>query len=301
MNKIAAVVVTYNRKKLLRESLLALLNQSMANVDIILIDNCSTDGTFEYIVDLIDSQKLKYYKTKSNIGGAGGFNYGLRKAYEEGYDFYWMMDDDSIPERNALEVLWKKANDLNHEYGFLCSNVRWTDGSACLMNIPEISRDWLEDSECIKSGIVPVTKATFVGYFTRREVVEKVGLPIKEFFIWSDDTNFSMRITKFYKSYLVIDSIIVHKMLNNYSASIITDQSGRNERYFYAFRNRFFNARMNGKISKYILEIFTTTIHILVRSKFKLKKLKYMFKGFFAGIFFNPKIEKVVDIDMSNR
>ena len=49
MKKIVAVVVTYNRKKLLKENLNALLNQSYKDFDILLIDNASTDGTKEYV------------------------------------------------------------------------------------------------------------------------------------------------------------------------------------------------------------------------------------------------------------
>ena len=72
MNNVAAVVVTYNRRQLLNENLTCLLAQSRP-VDIIVIDNASTDGTFESLGELIDSGRINYYNTGSNLGGAGGF------------------------------------------------------------------------------------------------------------------------------------------------------------------------------------------------------------------------------------
>ena len=54
MKKVAAIVVTYNRKKLLLENIKALLAQTYRNLDILIIDNCSTDGTKDAIQEYID-------------------------------------------------------------------------------------------------------------------------------------------------------------------------------------------------------------------------------------------------------
>ena len=102
MNKIVAVVVTYNRKELLEENIKALLNQSYENLDILIIDNASTDGT-EKVVKKYVSDKLKYMNTGANLGGAGGFNFGIRQAIERNYDYCWVMADDTIPTPTALE------------------------------------------------------------------------------------------------------------------------------------------------------------------------------------------------------
>ena len=103
-NRIAAVVVTYNRKELLRECIEALLVQSMNQLDILLIDNASTDGTYEYVEDLVmENDTIYYMNTGSNLGGAGGFHYGLKEAYNRGYDYMWIMDDDTIATPDALK------------------------------------------------------------------------------------------------------------------------------------------------------------------------------------------------------
>ena len=76
MNKIAVVVVTYNRLKLLKKCIYNLKNQR--NVDIIVINNASTDETEKYIQS-IKNEKIIYCNTGKNLGGAGGFSYGIKK------------------------------------------------------------------------------------------------------------------------------------------------------------------------------------------------------------------------------
>ena len=71
MKSVAAVVVTYNRKKLLKEAIDALLSQSLPEADVLVVDNASTDGTKEYITDYIVQNKIVYFNTGNNLGGAG--------------------------------------------------------------------------------------------------------------------------------------------------------------------------------------------------------------------------------------
>ena len=93
--KIAAVVVTYNRKEYLLNNISHLLNQENNNLDIIIIDNASTDGTKDAIEEFIINNQVIYVNTGMNLGGAGGFNYGIKFAYELNYDYIWIMDDDT--------------------------------------------------------------------------------------------------------------------------------------------------------------------------------------------------------------
>ena len=108
--RIATIVVTYNRKELLLECLEHLFDQSYGS-DIIVVDNNSDDGTEEALRELIEKKKIQYINTGANLGGAGGFQYGIKYATESGYDYLWIMDDDSMPTSNALEELlrWGKT------------------------------------------------------------------------------------------------------------------------------------------------------------------------------------------------
>ena len=93
---VAAVVVTYNRLPLLRQCLAALAAQTAQDLTIFLVDNASTDGTAEAVAEMA-LPNLVYRNTGKNLGGAGGFAYGVREAALAGYDALWLMDDDTLP------------------------------------------------------------------------------------------------------------------------------------------------------------------------------------------------------------
>ena len=87
--KICAVVVTYNRLELLKLTIEKLLGQNRKLDEVIIINNASTDGTKEFLESLGD--KITYVSLEKNLGGAGGFSEGIRKAYENGHDYFWIM------------------------------------------------------------------------------------------------------------------------------------------------------------------------------------------------------------------
>lgn len=131
--EVAVVVVTYNRKELLKEALNALVEQNYNNIKVIIADNASTDGTKEYIADVLKDKRFLYFNTGANLGGAGGFNFGMKKAVELGADYIWIMDDDCIVHKDSLESLLNFAKEQNDDFGYLSSVVRWKDGSICKM------------------------------------------------------------------------------------------------------------------------------------------------------------------------
>jgi GT2 family glycosyltransferase len=292
-SNIVAVVVTFNRKELLAECLTALLNQNRF-CDVLIVDNGSTDGTKQYICEYLNYSNVIYMNTAANLGGAGGFNFGIRRAYELGYDYFWLMDDDTIPSPTALDELMKAKENLNGEFGYLSSLALWTDGSICRMNEVELSDVCSSNEMCTGSGIQAINRATFVSFLVPKEIVEKIGLPIKEFFIWADDTNYCLRINHIAQGYLVLNSKVVHKMNTNSKADIVTDDSNRLERYVYAFRNRFFNYRMEKRLLQLYIYLGKKICKVLFCSKdHKKDRIKYMLEGVRQGITFKPQIEYV--------
>ncbi|MFV9677673.1 MAG: glycosyltransferase family 2 protein, partial [Methanosarcinales archaeon] len=78
MNKVSAIMVNYNGKRLLAESLTALQNQIYPNLEIILVDNGSSDGSVGYVKENFRSVKL--IVNEENLGFSGGNNRGIEKA-----------------------------------------------------------------------------------------------------------------------------------------------------------------------------------------------------------------------------
>ena len=171
MNKVAAVVVTYNRIELLKECIKALQQQTYP-CDILIVDNASTDGTEEYINKIEkDYDNLHYKNTGANIGGAGGFNFGMRWAVEAGYEYVWVMDDDCLPYTDALEKLINADGILKGKYGWLASAVLWKDGHECKMNRVKLKKSFYEYLEYMQYGIVQAEQATFVSLFLKTKTL----------------------------------------------------------------------------------------------------------------------------------
>ena len=298
MEKVITIIVTYNRKKLLEEAINSLLNQTYKNFDILIIDNASTDNTYEDVVKKYESNKVKYLNTGKNLGGAGGFNIGLKEAILQNYDFAWVMDDDSIPNEKALESIMNKKQKIGDEFSFISSLVKWTDNSFCKMNKVWFNNDeMLERYELMDKRVLPIKSASFVGCFINLKYAKVVGLPIKEFFIYADDVEYTIRLSKKVSAYLDIDSIIIHKMQDNVTSEINMVNENKIGRYFYDFRNCCYIQKQDGKIIGVIRSIrryFQYFIKILKSSETKkMKRIWVITKGTICGLFFNPKIEKI--------
>ena len=292
--KIVAIVVTYNRKELLKENIESLLSQKPIIPAIIVIDNHSTDGTKAFIQSYINEKKIEYCDTGSNLGGAGGFSYGIRYAVEQGYDYIWVMDDDCMPTETALNELVKTDKELNQQYGFLSSKVLWKDGSLCTMNL---QRDTLTHTiSNLDSDIKPVVMASFVSLFLPATIVKEVGLPIKEFFIWTDDWEYTRRISLKYNCYAVPDSIVIHKSKSNIGANIATESADRLDRFDYLYRNDVYLYRREG-IKGFCYEVIRLIGHclrvILKSPDHKKARLRKIVTGTMKGLRFNPNIEYV--------
>lgn len=292
---VAAVVVTYNRKKLLAECVNAILNSSYKYVDVLIIDNASTDGTSTIINELFKNNKrVKYFNTGANLGGAGGFNYGVKVAYKLGYDFIWLMDDDCIVKNNSLEELLNADCALKGQYGFLASKVLWKDNSICKMNIPKKTfSKWLRNYE---TNLNKISMASFVSLFIKKEIVKEFGLPIKDFFIWTDDWEFTRRISRKYNCYYVTKSEVIHKSNSNIGADISTETGERIGRFKYLYRNDCVLYRGEGLKGKILfkLRILLHKLRIL-KSKCNDKKerIQIINDSIKEGKKFFPSIERI--------
>ncbi len=292
-NKIAAVVVTYNRKGLLLECVERLLGQTLRNqLDIIVIDNASTDGTHEALLPYEKAGDLFYSNTGANLGGAGGFSFGMKTAVERGYGWAWVMDDDCMPEPDALEELYKVGDLLGQDYGFLSSKVLWKDGSICAMNVQR--RTVFKNVVDYSRDVIPIEMASFVSLFVPCSNIERFGLPIKEFFIWTDDWEFTRRLSRELPCYLVTTSEVVHKSASNIGANIATSEIDRIERFFYLYRNDVVLYKREGftGIGYEVLRLVNHVVRVLVKAPDnKLLRIKKIVSGTLAGLRFCPDIE----------
>lgn len=289
---VSAVVVTYNRLPMLKEVIAALQNSKTAVDHIIIVDNHSEEDTQLYLTGL--GSQIEYVRLEENLGGAGGFNHGVRYFMEETDDDYvWLMDDDTVPHADTLTELTQYA-DANPEFGFLSSDVRWTDGHRALMNLPApmnrlrvIPEDATEPEQ--------LRNATFVSLLMKREVIAKIGLPITDFFIWGDDIEYTERAGRLYPGYFIPTAKVTHKMATNVGSNILNDTKDRTPRYYYSYRNKVYYGRKRNFVGhmKSNARIMAETAKLTLAPNIENRrgKLKVLFEGVKDGMKFKPEIE----------
>lgn len=290
-NKTCAIVVTYNRLALLKECISALKNQTVPVNHIVIINNASNDGTKEYL-NTIKNDQILVWHSESNVGGAGGFSRGIQNAFKNTYDdYFWMMDDDTIVSQSCNKIFLQKARQLENRFGFLSTNVRWKDGSPT--NVMLTDENWPDKSD---EGLIEMEYGSFVSFFISRESVSKIGLPIEDFFIWGDDSDYSLRLKKLNPGYFVIDAHAVHKSISNkVTPGIRYDSVERVPRYFYYYRNQMYIWKKHyHKNAKLLLKYFLESFIVLLKSPdHKLLRFRTVISGLIASISFNPQVKYV--------
>ncbi len=297
--KIVAVIVTYNRLPLLTKSLQAVQQQTRVPDAIIVINNGSTDATAEW---LATQQVITY--TQENKGGAGGFSFGVNKAYGHGADWIWLMDDDSIPHENALEKLEAALHIVSphqDKVGFLSSTVVWTDG-----NLHELNKTYRLNDEnkragfafAAESGLPLIEWGTFVSMLLSAKAVEKVGLPISDFFIWCDDAEYAKRIINYGLAGLAVeDSIVLHQTPTNHRSSVLKDPESAIWKYRYGLRNELFTKRVHESELKFWLSwthrMFVMPFRILLNRKaHRWAFTKLIWQTSLAALRFHPTVQQ---------
>ena len=190
--EIASIVVTFNRKNDLIRNLKKQLEQT-AKIDTIwIIDNASSDGTEELLVEsgMLAVPNVQYIRLEENLGGAGGFEYGLRKAFDSGADLFLLMDDDGyFRDPNTLERLLKRIPSNN--LFFLCPMVMSSDTQ---MSFPR--KDFMTKEDCQSKSVEGIIKdyvCPFNGTLISRQLVAKIGFVEGRLFIRGDEVDYTLR------------------------------------------------------------------------------------------------------------
>jgi GT2 family glycosyltransferase len=233
--RVVAVVVTWNRRDLLREALAAVESQTHRPAEVVVVDNASTDGTAETLAR--DFAHLEVVRLTTNTGGAGGFAAGIERALTLGPDLIWLLDDDTVPTRTALERLattWSTYPSRPRP-AVLASRVVWTDGRDHPMNTPRTkpgaTRGERRAAESL--GALPIRSASFVSVLCDADVVRERGLPVADYFLWNDDFEYSTRLIRGGVGLAVPESVVVHK-----TGTFGSTDADPGERFFYEVRNK---------------------------------------------------------------
>lgn len=244
--KIIAVVVTYNRAELLKRNIRC-LRQNKPLSSIVVVNNGSTDGTSEWL----SAQTGLTVVTQENVGGSGGFYTGMQLAYREGADWIWCMDDDVFPRPDCLEHLIEHAG--RKSVGILAprrlqeGHIFTHDFLYFNLTHPFSSMYKGRLSKMHVTKPVEVSGTAFEGPLIRREVVEKVGFPNKELFIFCDDTDYCLRSVHAGYKILYVPEALMDKQLFFSNDTWAERNRKKKWKRFYQIRNSSYLNHHYGK------------------------------------------------------
>lgn len=220
MNPIAAVICNYNKSKYVTECIQSVLESSVRNFDIIVVDNASTDDSAACIREKY-AGKLVLLENQENLGGSGGFNTGIRYAMEKGYEYVWCLDNDVLVDEKAVSVLYDFL-EKNPEAGMAGSKVYH-------MEEPDYVQQFGIDVDfknfcceakycnCLEDGSMPEVvysdAVAACSVLVRASLIEKIGMLPEENFLYWDDTEWGYRCNLAgYKVASVGASKVLHSM-----------------------------------------------------------------------------------------
>jgi len=155
------ITVSFNSVKTIERTILSVLNQTYKNVEYIIIDGGSTDGTVDIINKYQD--KIKYWVSEPDKGISDAFNKGILASH--GY-IIGIINSDDWYEENALETIIKLDKEKNAD--FYIGALKYWDKNNVITEYP--------DAEYKNKITYRMTHLNHPASFFKREVYDEVGL-----------------------------------------------------------------------------------------------------------------------------
>lgn len=246
MDKATVVICNYNKEEYLLKAIESAYNSSGVLVDIIVVDNNSTDNSVSLVREKYKDVRL--IELVDNVGGAGGFSCGMQMAVTFDNDFIVLLDNDALLESNTLIELINYAKS-NHEVGIVGPAICKLDDPSVIQEVGAIISSKTFNFELNYAGvdysIIPKTPiiCDYVPaccMVTRKEVIEKVGVFDSDFFLYWDDIDWCTRAREL--SYKVV-ALPKVRALHKGGGAVAINTSPR----YYYWRNRieFFKRHKN--------------------------------------------------------
>lgn len=284
-----AVIPTYNRVDLLCEVLTGLAAQTRPLDAVLVVDNASTDGTRETVTERFPD--VHVLRLATNTGSAGGFGAGIRWGYETGHDWVWLIDNDSIPEPDALAELLSAHGRFESDPrpDVLAAKVVWTDGTLLPMNTPTVKR---RDAALLywaaEHGTLSIRYAPYAGVMVSRRAIQAHGLPLRDYFLYDDDTEYTGRILADRFGVLVPTSVLCHKVPKK-----LASQAESGPRFYFAVRNKLWLVRCSPDWKRterlaFLLGLAGNAVRFLGQGGSPLSRAVLVLRALTAGLLRRP-------------
>ena len=265
IEKLAIVVVTYKRQQLLATLFESIEKLTVAPWRIVVVDNEHSEATQGMVDDFREAvtaqwgntiadqsgneSRVVYAPQSDNLGGAGGFSAGVKKAYELGAEWFWVMDDDVEVMPEAIDRLARwgaryqvvQGSRLDYDDG----PFYWQYQQLLRLGIPNP----LAPADLGPEGYKRMNSLCFEGGLFSRDVVRKIGFPDARFFIYGDDACYGYLASKVTECVVVADLILKRsRVVSNW------DIAGKRQLNSTSDTNRFYIMRNRGFLARYLRE-----------------------------------------------
>ena len=291
---VAIILLNWNSFKDTYECLKSLETLFFDTFHVYVVDNDSQDGSYDRLKNSINLGEFKVdvtlIQSGGNLGFAGGNNIGMKKAYEEGYRYIWLLNNDTTVDHNALIPLIE-AMEADEKVGIVGSKI-YFDGTDLLWFAGgEVNRysgathhtGYKEKDKGQYDEIKPVEYIVGCSLLFRRELIDSIGYLEEDYFLYFEDTDFNIRAAKEgWKIYYIPESIVHHKVSSSFTSESVAPFFA-----YYNIRNSYLMVRRTQRKLAMITafmnlawKVIKHHLRILIRNQDSKKTRSFLiFKG----------------------
>jgi GT2 family glycosyltransferase len=213
-------VLNYNNFESTKKCVLSILDCSLNNIEIFIVDNNSPDNSYQKLKDFF--KYLKVINSKSNKGYAAGHKIAVNYAIKNKFDFIWILNNDLTVRKESLQKLLSAYDFFGHGiFGSITLKSENPDvvnfGGGRTNDIKE-AFDYNAYEGCLleeyykKTQLRKVQSVEGSSMLIPLEIIKEHGFMREDFFMYGEETDYCYRLKKHgISSFVVPESIVVHK------------------------------------------------------------------------------------------
>jgi GT2 family glycosyltransferase len=219
-HKVLISVLNFNNFESTKKCVLSILDCSLKNIEIYIVDNNSSDNSYQKLNDFFKDHKV--VKSKANNGYAAGHKIAVNYGIENKFDFIWVLNNDLTVRKETLQKLLLAYNSYGTGiYGSITLKSENPDvvnfGGG---NTDDINEEfdynaydgYLLENYYKKTKLRKVQSVEGSSMLIPLEVIKEHGFMREDFFMYGEETDYCYRLKKLgISSYIIPGSIVVHK------------------------------------------------------------------------------------------
>lgn len=296
LNKVAIIILNWNNYKDTTECLQSVDKLDYKDFCVFLVDNHSQDHSFRKLKEDYEHRQynmaIMFIQSAENLGFAGGNNLAIKQAYDQGYSYFWLLNNDTVVSPDSLIYLVEEM-DTDPNTGMAGSKIYyygtrtiWFAGGKINTFTGRAKHPGIGESDCGQYDVRrEVDYITGCSLLVRREVIDSVGLMKKKYFLYFEEAEWNLRARNGgWKMIYRPESVIFHKV------SISTGGEKKQAPFvaFYEIRNAYWMIKetQQNKIkicTSFLYKYYQALRKIMDIYRFnqdkKIIRIKYIIKG----------------------